>query len=107
MLVMVGFPIMEIGIGKRLNKERKLEMKKVYLLTVVDESYTEYQYKRVFHSVYRDKLLAKHYMLQDIVEQFERGNIKNIDGINLIKDMYINNDITWKIEEVNFITGII
>ena len=104
---MVGFPIMGIGIGKRLNKERKLEMKKCYLLTVVDESYTEYQYKRVFHSVYRDKLLAKHYMLQDIVEQFERGNIKNIDGINLIKDMYINNDITWKIEEVNFITGII
>lgn len=82
-------------------------MKKVYLLTIVDESYTEYQYKRVIHSVYQDKVLAKQYMLKDIVEQFERGNIKNIDGINLIKDMYINNDITWKIEEVNFITGII
>ena len=82
-------------------------MKKVYLLTVVDESYTEYQYKRVFHSVYQDKVLAKHYMLQDIVDRFEIGDIKNIDGINLNKDMYINNDITWKIEEVNFITGII
>ena len=86
---------------------KNVYLKKCYLLTVVDESYTEYQYKRVFHSVYRDKLLAKHYMLQDIVEQFERGNIKNIDGINLIKDMYINNDITWKIEEVNFFNGII
>lgn len=82
-------------------------MKKVYLLTIVDMSYTEYQYERVFHSVYQDKVLAKHYMLQDIVEQFERGNIKNIDGINLNKDMYINNNITWKIEDVNFINGII
>lgn len=82
-------------------------MKKVYLLTIVDESYTEYQYKRVFHSVYQDKVLAKHYMLQDIVDRFEIGDIKNIDGINLNKDMYINNDITWKIEEVNFFNGII
>lgn len=82
-------------------------MKKVYLLTIVDESYTEYQYKRVFHSVYQDKVLAKHYMLQDIVDRFEIGDIKNIDGINLNNDVYINNDITWKIEEVNFITGII
>ena len=82
-------------------------MKKVYLLTVIDESYTEYQYKRVFHSVYQDKVLAKHYMLQDIVDRFEIGDIKNIDGINLNKDMYINNDITWKIEEVNFFNEII
>ena len=82
-------------------------MKKVYLLTIVDESYTEYQYKRVFHSVYQDKVLAKHYMLQDIVDRFEIGDIKNIDGINLNKDMYINNDITWKIEEVNFFNEII
>lgn len=28
MLVMVGFPIMEIGIGKRFNKERKLKNEK-------------------------------------------------------------------------------
>lgn len=81
-------------------------MKKVYLLTIVDESYTEYQYKRVFHSVYQDKALARHYMLKDIVEQFEKGNIKNIDGISLDKDMYSNNNISWKIEEVNFFNEI-
>lgn len=46
-------------------------------------------------------------MLQDIVEQFEKGNIKNIDGIDLNKDMYINNNITWKIEAVNFYDRII
>ena len=82
-------------------------MKKVYLLTIVDMSYTEYPYQTLFRSVYQDKVLAKHYMLQDIVEQFEKGNIKNIDGIDLNKDMYINNNITWKIEAVNFYDRII
>ena len=82
-------------------------MKKCYLLTVVDMSYTEYQYKRVFHSVYRDKLLAKHYMLKDIVWEFRKGNIKNIDGLVLNNDVYVNNNITWKIEEVIFINEII
>ena len=82
-------------------------MKKVYLLTIVDMSYTEHQYETLFHSVYQDKVLAKHYMLKDIVEQFEKGNIKNIDGIDLNKDMYINNNITWKIEAVNFYDRII
>lgn len=82
-------------------------MKKVYLLTIVDMSYTEHPYQTVFRSVYQDKVLAKHYMLQDIVEQFEKGNIKNIDGIDLNKDMYINNNITWKIEAVNFYDRII
>ena len=82
-------------------------MKKVYLLTIVDMSYTEHPYQTLFCSVYQDKALAKHYMLQDIVERFERGNIKNIDGIDLNKDMYINNNITWKIEAVNFYDRII
>ena len=70
-------------------------------------SYTEHPYQTLFRSVYQDKVLAKHYMLQDIVEQFEKGNIKNIDGIDLNKDMYINNNITWKIEAVNFYDRII
>lgn len=82
-------------------------MKKVYLLTIVDMSYTEHPYQTIFRSVYQDKVLAKHYMLQYIVEQFEKGNIKNIDGIDLNKDMYINNNITWKIEAVNFYDRII
>ena len=46
-------------------------MKKVYLLTIVDMSHTEHPYQTVFRSVYQDKVLAKHYMLQDIVEQFD------------------------------------
>ena len=82
-------------------------MKKVYLLTIVDMSYTEHPYQTIFRSVYQDKVLAKHYMLQYIVEQFEKGNIKNIDGMDLNKDMYINNNITWKIEAVNFYDRII
>lgn len=82
-------------------------MKKVYLLTIVDMSHTEHPYQTLFHSVYQDKVLAKHYMLKDIVEQFEKGNIKNIDGINLNKDMYINNNIIWKIEAVGFFNGIV
>ena len=82
-------------------------MKKVYLLTIVDMSYTEHPYQTLFHSVYQDKVLAKHYMLQDIVEQFEKGRIKDIDGLNMNKDEYIKNNILWKIEEVNFINGII
>ena len=82
-------------------------MKKVYLLTIVDKAYNEYSDQIVFHSVYRDKGLAKYYMHKDIVEQFEKGRIKNIDGINLNKDVYINNNITWKIEAVNFYCGII
>lgn len=82
-------------------------MKKVYLLTIVDMQYTEHPYQTLFHSVYQDKVLAKHYMLQDIVEQFEKGRIKDIDGLNMNKDEYIKNNILWKIEEVNFINGII
>ena len=88
-------------------------MKKVYLLTIVDKAYNEYSDQVVFHSVYQDKGLAKHYMLKDIVEQFEKGRIKNLDGIVLDndvyvnKDMYINNNIIWKIEAVNFYDGII
>ena len=82
-------------------------MKKAYLLTIVDMSHTEHPYQTLFHSVYQGKVLAKHCMLKDIVEQFEKGNIKNIDGINLNKDMYINNNIIWKIEAVNFYDGII
>ena len=82
-------------------------MKKVYLLTIVDKSYNEHQFETVFHSVYQDKGLAKHYMLKDIVEQFEKGRIKNLDGINLNNDVYVNNNITWKIEDVNFYDGII
>ena len=82
-------------------------MKKVYLLTIVDKSYNEHQFETVFHSVYQDKALAQHYMLKDIVEQFENGRIKDIDGLNMNNDEYINNNIIWKIEEVNFIKGII
>ena len=82
-------------------------MKKVYLLTIVDKSYNEHQFETVFHSVYQDKALAQHYMLKDIVEQFEKGRIKDIDGLNMNNDEYINNNIIWKIEEVNFIKGII
>ena len=44
-------------------------MKKVYLLTIVDKAYNEYSDQVVFHSVYQDKGLAKHYMLKDIVER--------------------------------------
>ena len=82
-------------------------MKKVYLLTIVDMSYTEYPYQTLFRSVYQDKGLAKHYMLKDIVEQFEKGRIKNLDGIVLDNDVYVNNNITWKIEAVNFYDRII
>ena len=81
-------------------------MKKVYLLIIIDKAYNEYSDQIVFHSVYQDKGLAKHYMLKDIVEQFEKGRIKNLDGINLNNDVYVNNNITWKIEEVNFINEI-
>ena len=77
-------------------------MKKVYLLTIVDESDKLHSGQTVFHSVYQDKALAQHYMLKDIVYQFEKGKIKNMDGIDLKKDVYINNNIIWKIEEVNF-----
>ena len=81
-------------------------MKRVYLLTIVDKEHNEYSDQVVFHSVYQDKGVAKHYMLKDIVEQFEKGRIKNLDGINLNNDVYVNNNITWKIEEVNFINEI-
>ena len=82
-------------------------MKKVYLLTIVDMQYTEHPYQTLFHSVYQDKVLAKHYMLQDIVEQFEKGRIKDIDGLNMNNDEYINNNIIWKIEAVGFFNGIV
>ena len=82
-------------------------MKKVYLLTIVDKEYNEYSDQVVFHSVYQDKGLAKHYMLKDIVEQFEKGRIKDIDGLNMNNDEYINNNIIWKIEAVGFFNGII
>ena len=82
-------------------------LKKVYLLTIVDKAHNEYSDQIVFHSVYQDKALAQHYMLKDIVEQFEKGRIKDIDGLNMNNDEYINNNIIWKIEEVNFIKGII
>ena len=45
-------------------------------------------------------------MHKDIVEQFEKGRIKNLDGIVLDNDVYVNNNITWKIEDVNFINEI-
>lgn len=86
---------------------KKVCLKRVYLLTIVDKAYNEYSNQIVFHSVYQDKELAKHYMLKDIVEQFEKGRIKNLDGVVLNNDVYVNNNITWKIEEVNFIKGII
>ena len=82
-------------------------MKKVYLLTVVDKAYNEYSDQIVFHSVYSDKVLAQHYMLKDIVEQFEKGRIMNLDRIDLKKDSYVNGNIIWKIEEVNFFNEII
>lgn len=82
-------------------------MEKVYLLTIVDKSYNEHQFETVFHSVYQDKALAQHYMLKDIVEQFEKGRIKDIDGLNMNNDEYINNNIIWKIEAVGFFNGII
>lgn len=46
-------------------------------------------------------------MLKDIVEQFEKGRIMNLDGVDLKKDVYVNNNIIWKIEEVNFFNEII
>ena len=73
-------------------------MKKVYILTIVDKSYNEHQLETGFHSVYQDKALAQHYMLNDIVEQFEKGRIKDIveqfekgriediDGLNMNND---------------------
>ena len=76
-------------------------------MTIVDKEHNEYSDQVVFHSVYQDKALAQHYMLKDIVEQFEKGRIKDIDGLNMNNDEYINNNIIWKIEEVNFIKGII
>ena len=82
-------------------------MKKVFLLTIVDKSYNENQFETVFHSVYQDKALAQHYMLKDIVEQFEKGRIKDIDGLNMNNDEYINNNIIWKIEAVGFFNGIV
>ena len=82
-------------------------LKKVYLLTIVDKAHNEYSDQIVFHSVYQDKVLAQHYMLKDIVEQFEKGRIKDIDGLNMNNDEYINNNIIWKIEAVNFYDGII
>ena len=82
-------------------------LKKVYLLTIVDKAHNEYSDQIVFHSVYQDKALAQHYMLKDIVEQFEKGRIKDIDGLNMNNDEYINNNIIWKIEAVNFYDGII
>lgn len=82
-------------------------MNKAYLLTIVDISYNEYSDQTIFHSVYVDKGLAQHYMLKDITEQLEKGRIKNIDGLDLNKDVYINNNITWRIEEVSFISGVI
>ena len=82
-------------------------MKRVYLLTIVDKEHNEYSDQVVFHSVYQDKGLAKHYMLKDIVEQFEKGRIKDIDGLNMNNDEYINNNIIWKIEAVGFFNGII
>ena len=82
-------------------------LKKVYLLTIVDKAHNEYSDQIVFHSVYQDKALAQHYMLKDIVEQFEKGRIKDIDGLNMNNDEYINNNIIWKIEAVGFFNGII
>lgn len=82
-------------------------MKKVYLLTIVDEADKLHTGKLIFYSVYSDKVLAQHYMLKDIVEQFEKGRIMNLDRIDLKKDVYVNNNIIWKIEEVNFFNGII
>ena len=82
-------------------------LKKVYLLTIVDKAYNEYSDQIVFHSVYQDKALAQHYMLKDIVEQFVKGRIKDIDGLNMNNDEYINNNIIWKIEAVGFFNGII
>ena len=76
-------------------------------MTIVDKSYNEHQLETVFHSVYQDKALAQHYMLNDIVEQFEKGRIKDIDGLNMNNDEYINNNIIWKIEAVGFFNGII
>ena len=46
-------------------------------------------------------------MLKDIVEQFEKGRIKDIDGLNMNNDEYINNNIIWKIEAVGFFNGIV
>ena len=82
-------------------------LKKVYLLTIVDKAYNEYSDQIVFHSVYQDKALAQHYMLKDIVEQFVKGRIKDIDGLNMNNDEYINNNIIWKIEAVGFFNGIV
>ena len=82
-------------------------MKKVYLLSIIDKAYNEYSEQTVFHSVYQDKALAQHYMLKDIVEQFEKGRIKDIDGLNMNNDEYINNNIIWKIEAVGFFNGIV
>ena len=82
-------------------------LKKVYLLTIVDKAHNEYSDQIVFHSVYQDKALAQHYMLKDIVEQFEKGRIKDIDGLNMNNDEYINNNIIWKIEAVGFFNGIV
>ena len=82
-------------------------MKKVYLLTIADNAHNEYSDQTVYHSVYQDKALAKHYMLKDIVEQFEKGRIKDTDGLNMNNDEYINNNIIWKIEAVGFFNGIV
>ena len=76
-------------------------------MTIVDKEHNEYSDQVVFHSVYQDKGMAQHYMLKDIVEQFEKGRIKDIDGLNMNNDEYINNNIIWKIEAVGFFNGII
>lgn len=81
-------------------------MKYVYLLTITDNEQNEYSNDRVFKSIYKDEGLAFHYMLRDIMEQFEKGRIKNLDGLSNGMMYYKNGNIDWKIERLLYIDGI-
>lgn len=83
-----------------------MKMKDVYLLTITDNENNEYSDKNVFKSVYSDEVIARHYMLKDILEQFEKGRITNLDGIYNNCSYYKNNNIIWHIEKVLFTDGI-
>lgn len=81
-------------------------MKYVYLLTVIDNEPNECSNDRVFKAIYKDEELAFHYMLRDIIDQFEKGRIKNLDGLFNGMMYYKNGNIKWKIERILFVEGI-
>lgn len=76
-----------------------MKLKYVYLLTITDNG-------NIFKSVYSDEVMARHHMLKDVLEQFEKGRITNLDGLGINCSYYKNNNIIWHIEKVLFTAGI-